>query len=778
MATDDDPNTLALSRRTLLGSAALFGGALSVGYMMTRESGTESATMDDPVTVGKGSYTRTPPEGIDEPPEPVSVGSDIDAPIPTNSWWSSLLWDDFSENLFAHPLVARATQRGLAVGCPDEWIFTQEQDLEQATAMMDVEMDLTIGVPDTAVDGVQAEQWSDWSVQASLRDDGQTTLRATLTQGCPFVYADSAEGVELSFEAMPEVTESGHLLRVTHNGTTYGVFAPDGATWEGLDSQTLTSDLAGEGYFAIAVLPADSDEALSTYREYAYNPITDTAVAWEYDEADATVDVEFTFDTEQRPESTTDGVLTTLYPHQWKYSDATTADWHYRTQRGEQRVYTGTSFTVTYPYRGTLPSLPDVDHYSHEELEAYVQEVADEETLIRPGLEGAGDDTYWTGKNFERLVQLLPIADAVGATDASDRFERAIREELEKWLDASDADEEDSTDLFYYNDEWGTLIGYPDSHGSATALNDHHFHYGYYVKAAAAIARRDPEWADEDAWGGIVDHLVRDFAGYDREDDQYPFLRNHDVYAGHSWASGNAMFEDGNNQESSSEALNAYSAMIEWGAYTGNTALRDAGIYLYTSELHAVHEYWFDRDGDSHPPEWNHDYSANVWGNGYWYNTWWTTDIEAIHGINFMPLGAYSHHLGWDDDHAAENYQDIVDMRGGDDFSYYPDLMWMYRAFSDSQDALELWEAGKDEYSAEFGMSRAQTYYWLTTLDAIGSPEPSITADHSLYTVFSTSEGAITYAAYNPTDSSISVSFSDGTILEVEPNSLGVTRSG
>ena len=49
----------------------------------------------------------------------------------------------------------------------------------------------------------------------------------------------------------------------------------------------------------------------------------------------------------------------------------------------------------------------------------------------------------------------------------------------------------------------------------------------------------------------------------------YPFLRNFGPYAGHSWASGNAGFELGNNQESSSEAVNAYAAILQYGEYTG-----------------------------------------------------------------------------------------------------------------------------------------------------------------------------------------------------------------
>ena len=57
---------------------------------------------------------------------------------------------------------------------------------------------------------------------------------------------------------------------------------------------------------------------------------------------------------------------------------------------------------------------------------------------------------------------------------------------------------------FCYDKDWGTLTGYPASYGSDTELNDHHFHYGYYVYAAAIVAQYDPAWAADSAWGGMV----------------------------------------------------------------------------------------------------------------------------------------------------------------------------------------------------------------------------------------------------------------------------------
>ena len=70
--------------------------------------------------------------------------------------------------------------------------------------------------------------------------------------------------------------------------------------------------------------------------------------------------------------------------------------------------------------------------------------------------------------------------------------------------------------------DWGTLIGYPASYGSDVELNDHHFHYGYFIRAAAEVARRDPAWAEDENWGGMVKLLIRDIASTDRDGHAVP----------------------------------------------------------------------------------------------------------------------------------------------------------------------------------------------------------------------------------------------------------------
>ena len=70
----------------------------------------------------------------------------------------------------------------------------------------------------------------------------------------------------------------------------------------------------------------------------------------------------------------------------------------------------------------------------------------------------------------------------------------------------------------------------------------------------------------------MIELLIRDYAG-GRDDPMFPYLRNFDPANGFSWASGNANFVRGNNNESVSEAANAYGAIVLYGLITGRDDL-------------------------------------------------------------------------------------------------------------------------------------------------------------------------------------------------------------
>jgi endoglucanase Acf2 len=762
-----------LSRREyirMFGAVGIGGGAMGVG--------SESASGATPThAVGSGSYTTVLPSGESEPQRTIYTTSDVSGPVQTNEWWSSVLWERYGENLFWHPGFGRPNETGLRIGYPTEWTYPN------ADAKMVVERDFTLGHTATQFPDTRVSDWSDWSVTLTWRE-GSAHLSTTLVQGSPFVFCEyEGGGSELGFQTTPTVfADRGHVLGLTHERTHYGLFAPAGSDWTGVGTATLSNDLRGtdgSGYVTVAILPDDSLSTLDAFERYAYNHVTDTRVSPTYDQTEGEVRTTYQFTTTNRPESQVSGntTVTALYPHQHKYTNETFAPYAYTCPRGQMRTVIGDSFRTTHVFPGILPSLPDEGSYDRTELQQYVQSV------LAGYDDSYGTGTYWTGKNYGRMANASPIAEQIDNTSKQTALIDALKYELQNWLTAGP---NESADLFYYNRNWGTLIGYPDSFGSGPRISDHHFHYGYFVRGAAEIARNDREWSVDQNWGGMIDLLIRDFANWERPSGgqdpsdnpagAFPFLRNFSPYAGHSWASGQAIFAAGNNQESSSEAINAYASMIQWAVFTGDDRLLEWAVYLYTHEITASLEYWFDRDSENHPEGWTHNTAGIVWGSKYSYATWFSGDAEAIHGINYLPISGHSMYLGWYPSLAERNYDELVANNSGETFEYWPDIVWEYRAFSDAQDAVDMFETRKETYPVEAGETKAHTYHWLYNLLELGTPQPDITADYPLAHVFS-DEGRHTYTAYNASNTETTVTFSDGVSLNVPANSFA-TRTG
>jgi hypothetical protein len=98
------------------------------------------------------------------------------------------------------------------------------------------------------------------------------------------------------------------------------------------------------------------------------------------------------------------------------------------------------------------------------------------------------------------------------------------------------------------------------------------------------------------------------------------------------------------------------------------------------------------------------------------------------------------------------------------------DLLWEFQSFADPATAKSKWDAGNGSYTPEDGESKAHTYHWITTLDTLGAPDPSVTGDIPTSAVF-TKGTTRTYAAHNYGSSARTVTFSDGKTLSVPARS-------
>ncbi|MFF2568900.1 glycosyl hydrolase [Streptomyces sp. NPDC058084] len=720
------------------------------------------------VPVGSGSYSDSRPAGTSGPT--TNTGTPVTPkvtpaaqgkPVPTNDWWSSLAFQRYGDNpystpMYGHPLTYQATAGGLDVGYPTSpQIVGDGRQYEYAH-----KRDLTIGLSGLNSPDTKADAWSDWTV-TPYWSDGTRTLRTTIGHGSPFVYAKGTGGnAQITTAVAPTVfADQGNVLGITVAGHHYALFAPTGTDWT-VAGSSITAGLGGKDYFSVAVLP--STDALATFRRYAFSFVTGSAVNWSY--TGGTIRAAYSLTTEAK-EGTERGTLQALYRHQWLHTTDALTPYTYVSPRGTMKVREAASFTTTQPASAVLPALPGADGTDPARLRAYLDEVANSSDPFSGAV-----DTYWTGKALGKLAQLVPIADRIGATGTRDKLLGLMKGRLQDWLTAGGANE------FSYDPAWKTLIGYPASYGSDTELNDHHFHYGYYVYAAAIIAQYDPAWAADSAWGGMVKTLIRDTANPARTDGAFPFLRGFDVYAGHSWASGHQGFAAGNNQESSSESTNLSAALVLWGSATGDTTLRDLGTYLLTTEAESIAQYWFDADQQVFPASFGHDTVGMVWGSGAAYSTWWTANPEEIHGINVLPVTAGgSLHLAGRKDAVRRNIAEMERENGGPAVEWR-DILWEFQSLADPAAAKAKWDAGNAGYTPEAGESKAHTYHWISALDALGAPDTTVTGDLPTSAVF-TKGTARTYAAHNYGSTARTVTFSDGKTLTVPARSTA-TGSG
>ncbi|GAE90789.1 glycosyl hydrolase [Acetivibrio straminisolvens] len=393
------------------------------------------------------------------------------------------MWNQYSLPIYAHPLTFKFKTEGIEVGKPAlggsgiAYIGAHKNDFTVGHSSFRT-------FPDARADKI-----SDFSVDVVMAS-GSNIIKSTLIKGSPYAYFSFSGGnPRLDFSGTPAVfygNSGTQYLGITINGVNYGLFAPAGSIWQGIGTSTITCILpAGKNYFSIAVLPDNEVSTLTYFKEHAYAFVTDTKVDWSYNEIESTLTTTFTAEVSVK-EGTTKDTIFTLYPHQWRInSNISPLPYTYLTLRGTMKTLEGTSFKTVYRFNGILPSLPDKGTYDREALNRYINELALNANAP------LSNDTYWFGKHLGKLSCALPIAEQLGNTSAANQFISFMKSSLEDWFTAKEGE---TAKLFYYDNNWGTLIGYPSSYGSDEQLNDHHFHYGYFLHAAAQIALRDPQW--------------------------------------------------------------------------------------------------------------------------------------------------------------------------------------------------------------------------------------------------------------------------------------------
>jgi endoglucanase Acf2 len=734
---------------------------------------------DSSASVGLGSYYTQPKSSSDALPRAdYRSGAAAARAAPTNQWYSSVMFQRWSQPIYTHPMSYRAVEAGFEIDRPDKKLVVENGGVKRTIEYLHAPA-VTVSPVSFKPQDARLSNFSDWLAEISMASPQGDLLKATVLHGSPFSYYECSTGdIRFHLSAAPVVvsdpTATGHDARVlafTVGGPAYAIFAPTGASWDlSQPTDPVLRLPATARYFSVAGLPDDRAETVADFLAMAYAFPTDTRVEWAYDQKASTIRSTFRVDTVAREGQN----LTTfmgLYPHQWtSMASSPESRYQYSSVRGPIKLIPGNSFTVERAYRGVVPTWAGLENAdSKKNVDSLLGGDFVKSDLL---FKTQGRDTYWYGKGLGAVAQLLSVAEAEGEMGKRDKLLGQLKDRFEYWFDGK------HSSYFVQDAGIGTFVGLPQGYGSVSHMNDHHFHYGYWIMAAAHVALRDPDWASADKWGGMVGKIIADIATSERGRQDFPFLRNFDSYEGHSWASGDADFDAGNNQESSSEAVNAWAGLILWGEATGNQELRDLGIYLYTSETASVQQYWFDLNQKVLAPEFERPFASMVFGGKYAYNTWWTLEPRQITGINLLPITPASTYLGQDPAYvrkvmdalpgavAAYQKQGLSD---GTPADVWQDVLVSYLALADPDAGLAMWRKGG---SVESGETRTHTLYWLQSLREMGPPDFSVSADTPLYAVFKDESGKRTYLAYNAGSAAIKVAFSDGKSVDVAPRSL------
>lgn len=747
------------------------------------------------------------PIGEPTPLFPHVTGDAAEQPMAAHRWWGSVSFMGEMTNgdpngagyITPDPITARISNTGFRMMGIPNGLGVYDIDFGYRIPDPFAEVFDGIAISNSQFNALQAyaKSHSDGSVTVEWQHESEAIMEATFIHGSPYVFVDVYYG-DLQLKTLREdsgekgvfFTDDSSLGIWTSvaGNTNYFLITGDGETNFSNPNSNIIEVANPTKSYTIALLPTQSapmQAMIDLFKQHARTKVASVEVSYSIDNATQSVDVTQRYlDAQGTPVNTIAG----LQPLHWKHLTSTFNDSGYQTRsaRGVTKFAIQDTFTYRLPHVGILPALPtftdDIDI-------ATVTTLIDEFLAIPSEQWNARRDTYWTGKNYGKVSELIAITDALNLANRKQQLLTWLKAELEDWFTAETNENLDIDKYFAYDETWNTLLGMEESFSAHQQLNDHHFHYGYFVRAAAEICRHEPAWCGDDQYGQMVKLLIRDYAG-DRDDPMFPYLRHFDPTNGFSWASGNVNFVRGNNNESTSEAANAYGAMILFGLITGDDAIKERGIYLHASTAAAYWQYWNNIDGyngndaqsDNFPPGYERITTSIVWGDGAVFSTWFSGAYAHILGIQGLPTNALNLHIGIYPNYLKEYVSlGLNESNNGrpsgliDD--QWRDIWWNIWAMTDAAQSIEDYTSAAS-YVPEAGETKAHTYHWIYTFNKLGQMAMgtgALTADYPAAVAFN-HNGDMTYVVYNFGTSQRTVTFSDGAQVLAEANSFATVK--
>lgn len=522
---------------------------------------------------------------------------------PTNKWFSGFALQSEPKPGYSYPNSYRPLETGFEMGLPT---VSATDDSINGPHRADVVVTIERATY------YKLTRYDELTVDISYFDtDNQKLATLTIGSGLPYAFLTATKSIKLTTN-LAGLKVDNDLATATVADKTYALYSNDAV----VQSPTVSLDRGK----LLTIFSAEKANDISKLARYASNRVTAGSVSYSVNSQTTTTQLDY---------KTTDGKPTMVVrmPHQRSSQSAKDAV-VYRSIYGDLVAESTTQLAYKVPTVPVKQSL-DLSTLSDEDKALLTKQL--ERDLAATMLDKP--DSYFAGKQLHRAAQLLDMAAQLGVTEQKDDIQSRLKASLVAWLEKNKS----GVKSFYYDKELGGIVGNEASFGADKEFNDHHFHYGYFIYAASLLAKYDASFKKD--YVATINLLVADIANY-KTGEALPLRRSFDPYVGHSWASGIVPFNDGNNQESSSEAIHAWTAVALWADETNNKTLQAEADWMLSSEVASVKEYWLQSNSEN--VDYLRDYTAPLvsinWGGKRGYQTFFSDEPNAKLGIQLIPM--------------------------------------------------------------------------------------------------------------------------------------------
>lgn len=620
--------------------------------------------------------------------------------VPTNKVWSSAIFKGELTGLYTYPFASRTTDGLLQVALPTKQVYER-----LVTAQISSDF-ISIKSKD-AIDKVYVQSFDDISVTFVFKGSAnQDLFTATYVQGSPYIYVTPLQttlSIDPSQYTLNQINDSWVY---SYNDKLIGAFSNGDITQNG-----NSLDISFEGNLNPYLTLAVANEAnLDLIKSLAPNIIT--SATSEYSFSEDKIIQTYIFNFKDNSQSST---LFGLLPHQYLNSgynlDGTL--FTVNTIRGDQKFVQVNDSKISYSIEkeGMAEEIipEQLTQGNKELLSDLIEKDLKNITFIRP-------TTYFGGNDILKLARLLQLAEIAENTNLFDRIKERLASELNEWFTYKEGE---TSKYFAFDQTLGGIMGFETGGFGEEKYNDHHFQYGYFIHASAILASYDEQFIAD--YGQIIDLLIKDIANNDKSDTVFPYRRYFDAYEGHSWATGHADILDGNNQESSSEAINAWYGMWKWARVTKDVELENLSEYLYSAEINSTRNYWLNwyNNKSIFPEEYKRNKASLIYGGKFEYQTFFSLEPQSIEAIQYLPITPGSLYL-YNFDVLNRDYNSFKDNLK-DLTAHLNDFNYLYYAMIKGFSLLDMEKI--ETMDIDEGQSRANVYYWTLFWDRVEKVE-------------------------------------------------------